>query len=230
MQALYIFLDEGGNLDFSKNGTKYFSLTALTMLRDWNNINNALDNKKYSIIESDYNANPEYFHCSDDNKYIRDEVFEIIANSLDKSSSRIDSMIIEKIKTSVDLQDEKHFYPKMLSYLLKHIFCTVDASCVEEIIVITDQLPLKRKKNAIEKAIKQNLSEMLGFSKIKHRIFHHSSRAHYGLQIVDYCNWAISRKWITGEEAYYNKIKFFIRSELDIFKEEKMFSVEDVKN
>ena len=30
---LYIFLDEGGNFDFSKNGTKYFTVTSLTKER-----------------------------------------------------------------------------------------------------------------------------------------------------------------------------------------------------
>ena len=28
-KALYVFLDEGGNLDFSVNGTKYFTLTSI---------------------------------------------------------------------------------------------------------------------------------------------------------------------------------------------------------
>ncbi len=230
MQALYIFLDEGGNLDFSQNGTKYFSLTALTTTRDWASTYSALDDKKYSLIESCHNTNQEYFHCCDDNKYIKNEVFEIIAANLRLSSARLDSIIIEKRKTSVDLQDEKHFYPKMLGCLLRYIFNTVDASCVKEIIVITDQLPLKRKKNAIEKAIKQNLAEMLQYSKIQYRIFHHSSKAHYGLQIADYCNWAILRKWTTGEKAYYDKIKSFVKSEFDIFKEERVFSIEDVRN
>ena len=30
---LYIFLDEGGNLDFSLNGSKYFSLSCIAMER-----------------------------------------------------------------------------------------------------------------------------------------------------------------------------------------------------
>ncbi len=30
---LYIYLDEGGNFDFSANGTKYFTLTSVTTVR-----------------------------------------------------------------------------------------------------------------------------------------------------------------------------------------------------
>ena len=34
-RVLYIFLDEGGNLDFSTNGTEYFVLTALSKHRSF---------------------------------------------------------------------------------------------------------------------------------------------------------------------------------------------------
>ncbi|OHC69590.1 MAG: hypothetical protein A3H93_02840 [Rhodocyclales bacterium RIFCSPLOWO2_02_FULL_63_24] len=49
-------------------------------------------------------------------------------------------------------------------------------------------------------------------------ILHHASRSHYGLQIADYCNWAVFRKWQKGEVEFYDLIKPALKSEFDIFR------------
>ena len=87
---------------------------------------------------------------------------------------------------------------------------------IDELIVITDNIPLSKKKKAIEKAIKLTLAEMLP-DKIRYRIYHHSSRSHFGLQIADYCNWAIFRRWERDDADYWIKIRPCIKSEFNIF-------------
>ncbi|MDE2727510.1 MAG: DUF3800 domain-containing protein [Gemmatimonadota bacterium] len=54
---------------------------------------------------------------------------------------------------------------------------------------------------------------------IKYHILHHQSRSHYGLQVADYCCWAIFRKWQTGENAWYDHIKPAVRNELELFRD-----------
>ncbi len=49
-------------------------------------------------------------------------------------------------------------------------------------------------------------------------IFHHSSSSCIGLQVVDYCNWAIYRKWSRHDSRSYNMILPAIASEFDIFR------------
>lgn len=88
-----------------------------------------------------------------------------------------------------------------------------------EIIVITDTLPIQKKRKAVEQGIKHALKSMLP-SEVKYRVLHQSSRAHYGLQIADYCNWAVYRKWDTNEMQFYALIKNAIQSEFEIFKNE----------
>jgi hypothetical protein len=107
------------------------------------------------------------------------------------------------------------FYPAVLTKLLQGLFLAAKYQNVKKIIIITDQLPLNRKRKAVEKTIKKVLATALEFTDIEYRIFHHSSKSHFGLQIADYCNWAIFRKWERNDEVFYNKIKPLIKVELE---------------
>ena len=64
--------------------------------------------------------------------------------------------------------------------------------------------------------MKGTLPEMLPSGQ-GYRIMHHDSRSHDGLQIEDYCCWAIYRKYEMGDNAWYDRIKGGVRSEYDIF-------------
>lgn len=215
LPTLYIFLDEGGNFDFSRTGSKYFTLTCVSLYRPFA-LHTALDTYKYNLIE--HRIKPriemEYFHCADDNRYVREKVFSMLETSVPPGS--VDSVIVEKCKTGPALQPPEKFYPKMLGYLLRY---AVDKASrgVGEVLVITDSLPVAKKRNAIEKAVKVTLADMLPEG-TPYRVMHHSSRAHYGLQVADYFNWAIYRKWEHGDESSHAKIKPQIRSEFDIFR------------
>jgi len=46
---------------------------------------------------------------------------------------------------------------------------------------------------------------------------------HLDLQIADYCNWAIYRKWNSGDYRSYNVIGPVVRSEFEIFKTDSQF-------
>ena len=47
---------------------------------------------------------------------------------------------------------------------------------------------------------------------------HHDSRAHYGLQIADYCCWAVFRRCERGESECYERIEAAVLSNFDIFR------------
>ena len=209
---LYIFLDEGGNFDFSQSGTRYFTLTCVTAQRPflWDATFPAL---KYDLIEKGLDI--EYFHAAEDRQKVRDRVFPLIEACL--SSMRIDSLIVEKRKTGPSLQPLIRFYPKMLGYLLQYVFQGVKSERYDEVVVLTDRLPVKKKRQAVEKAIKIALADFLP-SGVNYRVLHHESRSCAGLQVADYCNWAIYRKWSKGDSRSYDRIKPAIRSEFDIFK------------
>lgn len=211
-RCAYLFLDEAGNFDFSPKGTRYFVLTSVSMRRPFAP-HGPLDDYKHDCLE--FGLDTEYFHCTDDNPRVRSRVFGTIANHLD--GMKIDSLIVEKRKTGPALREDKRFYPYVLGQLLKFVLPKELAAGAEEVIVITDTIPVQKKRQAVEKAIQQALAKMLPEG-MKYRILHHQSRSHYGLQVADYCCWAVLRKWQTGETTFYDQIKSSLRSEFDIFR------------
>ena len=210
----YIFLDEAGNLDFSANGTRYFVLTSISMRRPFP-VYEALNDYKHDCLE--YGLDMEYFHCVADNNHVRKGVFDLIAAHLGcMRHMSIDSLVVEKRKTGPALREDMRFYPEMLGHLLKFVLPKELDAGAEEVIVITDKLPVNRKRQAVEKGTRLALAEMLPQG-MRYRILHHASRSHYGLQVADYCCWAVFRKWNRNKTHYYDLIKQAVRSEFDIF-------------
>lgn len=209
-RCAYIFLDEAGNFDFSVNGTRYFVLTGVSMSRPFSGFE-TMDAYKYDCIED--GADVEYFHCYNDRKAVRNAVFDLIAANF--TGMRIDFLVIEKSKITLPMQADTHFYPAMLGHLLNRIVpIELNSGNTEEVIVITDTIPLNRRRRAVEKAVRTTLSGMLPHG--KYRVLHHQSRSHYGLQIADYCCWAAFRRWQRGESAWYDRIKPAVRNEFRI--------------
>lgn len=208
-------MDEGGNFDFSASGSRYFTLTGVSLYRPFT-LHTDLDTYKYNLIE--HRLRPriemEYFHCAEDNRFVRGKVFSLLAKAVPHNS--VDSVIVEKTKTGPALRPPEKFYPRMLGYLLRYAIEQAPRG-IGEVIVITDNLPVARKRNAIEKAAKIALSSMLSVG-TPYRIMHHASRAHYGLQIADYFNWAIYRKWERADATHYDTIRAQLRSDFDIFR------------
>lgn len=209
---VYIFLDEAGNLDFSAKGSRYFVLTSIGIRRPFSWVG-ALDDLKYNCLEIGLDI--DGFHCSEDNVHVRNRVFDIIAANLD--GLKIDSLVVEKRKTEPALRGHTRFYPEMLGYLLKFVVPRELRSDGDEVTVITDSLPLNSKRKTIEKSVKLALARMIPSVGRRYRVLHHNSRAHYGLQIADYCCWAVFRKWERGDSNYFDKIKSAMGSEFDIF-------------
>lgn len=207
--CVYIFLDESGNFDFSAGGSRYFVLTSVGMRRPFPPVA-ALDAYKHDCIES--GTGIEYFHCYRDRKEVRNVVFDLIAAHLDRV--HIDCLVIEKSRIISALRKDVRFYPAMLHRLLKFVLPAEANGGAERVVVITDTIPVNRKRRAIESAVRGTLPKLLPYE-MKYRIFHHQSRSHYGLQVADYCCWAIFRKWQKGESFWYDQISSAIRQELE---------------
>ena len=130
--------------------------------------------------------------------------------------SRVDTLIVEKRKTGPALRSEDRFYPEMLGYLLRFIV-ERKIGGFTKLIVFTDRIPVQRKRQAVEKAVKQTLSKMLPPG-VTYRVLHHDSKSNFGLQIADYLTWAVYRKWDRDDARSYDLIRTFVRSEFDIFR------------
>jgi len=210
----YIFLDEAGNFDFGVNGTRYFAVASVSMRRPFTPFI-ALDDYKHDCLEAGRNL--EHFHCSHDREEVRNSLFDLIAAHL--HGIRIDYLVVEKSRIGPALREPIRFYPEMLGHLLKVVLPRELDADTGEVIVITDAIPINKKRKAVEKAVRVTLARMLSPG-MNYRILHHQSRSHYGLQVADYCCWAVFRKWQRGESVWYDRIKPSVYNEFKILRGE----------
>lgn len=119
--------------------------------------------------------------------------------------------------TGPALQKEEAFYPRMMGYLLKYILNQHDLSLFKEVLVYTDAIPIRKKRDAIEKIIKTALADQLPAT-ARYRLIHHESKSNLDLQIADYCTWALYRKWNGRDTRSSQHIQRAVTSEFDIFK------------
>ncbi len=210
--VLYLFIDESGNFDFSSKGTRYFVITSLTVKWPFEFLGQ-FSELRHQLLKDGHDI--ESFHCSEDNWSVREGVFEIIESGLD--GLVFDSIVIEKPKCNPAITQKEVFYPKMLGYLLRYICRQPRVRFCKKLVIITDEIPVSKNRKSFEKAIKSTLSEIVPQS-ISYEIYHHKSSSHFALQLVDYGNWTIFRKWERGDPHFYDKIKSAIWSEFNIFK------------
>ncbi|WP_058555053.1 DUF3800 domain-containing protein [Thiohalocapsa sp. ML1] len=199
-ECVYTFLDEGGNFDFSPGGTPYFTLTAVTTRRPFL-LHNALDELRHQLLEQGRELLG--FHCSEDRAAIRKQVFDCIVTHLDRL--QIVGVVIEKARVRCEDRAPERFYPLVAEHLLEQVFRQSPSSSGLRRVIITDSLPIKKKRRAVEKALKQGLAARLPQEAAYH-LLHHPSASHFGLQVADYCNWAIFRRFQQGERHYFERL------------------------
>ena len=127
----------------------------------------------------------------------------------------IDCLVVDKSEVLSAMRDEVRFYPAMLGHLLSRVASIeLESGDTEEIVIITDTIPVNRRRRTVEKAVQTTLARMLP-SRVKYRILHHQSRSHYGLQVADYCCWAVFRKWERRDSAWFDRIGSAARNEFE---------------
>jgi len=219
-ECLYIFLDEAGNFDFSSSGTNYFMLTSLTKYRPFE-VYKALTELKYDLIESGQNM--DCFHASEDSQITRDRVFNIISTHL--AEVRLDCLIAEKRQIDTSLHRDDEFYPRMIRELLRHVLGETDLGVIHKVVIITDRIPVQKKRKVVEKAVKKTLAALLP-ERLPYHIFHHEAKSNMDLQVVDYCNWAVYRLWDRKDSRSHDRIRSAISSLLKFISEGKEVRVE----
>lgn len=211
-RCAHIFLDESGNLDFNPSGSRYFVMTSISLVRPfpWTA---ALDDLKYDCIEDGYDLGG--FHCSHDNWSVRSDVFDIIASDL--GAITIDYLVVDKPKTAPEYHDASKFYAFMLEYLLDHVVTSHPCVGANKVIVITDTIPAKKTRKVTERKIRRSFIAKAP-SGTQFSILHHDSRSHYGLQVADYCSWALYRNLERGDPTYFEMIKPAVRTRHEIYR------------
>jgi hypothetical protein len=206
----YIYADESGNFDFSRNpkASRYFILTSV--LVEDHDIASELMELKRELAWSGLSL-PQGFHATEDNQIVRNEVFAV----LNKYDFRIDATILDKSKTRPKLQTSNElFYQYAWYYHMKYIAPRV-ASQSDELMVIGASIRTKGRPTAFQDAIRDVMNQVSPTSATQTAMWPASVEP--CLQVADYCCWAIQRKWERGDSRSYVLIKAKIRSEYDLF-------------
>jgi len=215
---IFIYLDESGNYTFAKKGSQYLIFTSLTTQNPYG-LHYHLCELERNLKKENISLSSGYFHATEDKQIVRNRVYQVLSKH---DSFEIDSVIVEKPKINPSLHDIENLYPKIYKILLKYVLYRYKD--VTKIMLFLDNIPINKKKCAIEKSIKKTLSTLVEKKKtdkdIKYHLLFSSATFSYGLQAVDYCCWTLKKKWGDWDNKIdlrpYDELKSKVKSELDI--------------
>jgi hypothetical protein len=154
MARVYVFADEGGDLVFKRGLgiSQYFVIGTATM-PDPAVGTNLLELRR----ELAWNGVvlPE-FHAHNDKQRVRDRVFDVIV----QSGVRVDATVLDKTKTQDHLRaDPLRLYKEAWYLHFKYVAPRVCGS-LDELFVVTSSLQIKRKKQAIDEAVRDVVQQV----------------------------------------------------------------------
>jgi len=198
--TLHVALDEGGDLNFSPRGSKYYTFAAAWTYEP-SPLAHALTNLRFGLLKAGDDI--PSFHATEDKQAHRNDV---VANLIAAGDWHFVSIVVEKRKVNPSIRDPQHFYPKFASMPLAFIFKGCLAANTQQVVTCTDTLPIAKRRDAITKtfklAAKANLPAGCRFD-----IYHHPRASNKWIQVADYCCWGIHRKWEGGDTRTYDQLR-----------------------
>jgi hypothetical protein len=213
---MYLFGDESGQLDFNPKTSRYFILTTI-LVADCRIFDELLALRRRLAWEG-VPCHPE-FHATDELQPIRDRVFEVLR----RLDFRIDATIFEKRKARPDLYTTAdRFYKHAWYYHFKFLAQQVIRDRTTRLLVVPATLGERKKKQEMFSRAVRDVVRQTARARQAQCAFWRA-RTDPCLWAVDYCSWAVQRKWEhvwngAPDERSYRLIQDKIASEFDIFK------------
>lgn len=205
----YIFMDESGDLGFSKSSSKWFMFTlAIT------NDKRALDRvvkKIWKPLKQRHKKLGE-LHAYHANAVTRTRILQKLSELDDL---KVLCIILNKQKVYVDLQNQKNYlYNYTANILLDrlHKKGVIDDGSIELYIDRKDT-----KKSLAENFVNYLESSMVKRNGKRMKVALHASYENRSIQAVDFVSWAIFRKYEQNDYEYYDLIKDKIVDERLLF-------------
>jgi hypothetical protein len=208
LPTLYTFVDEAGDFRFSPQGSKYFTVCAITT-RSVTIAHQLLDLRHELAIAG---TDVEAFHATEDLQAVRDRVFTLIQ----AAPLEIDAVVLDKRKTNpLIAQNHGYFYQLAWHMLFKYL---APRRCLpqDDLLVVASSLETQVKKWRFKLAVELVTRQ--------HNVCHSckmgfwSAASHPCLQVADYCAWAVHRHKERSDLRSYNLIASQIRSCFEPFR------------
>jgi len=195
--TMYLYIDEAGNFDFGRSGTRHFLLCGVLMRRPFKHLPGLLD-VKYDFLEEGLDL--EHFHASEDRQAVRDRVFRCLAAHF--GGMRLICVVVCKTTLDFGLRTPERLYSAAFDLLVREALGAHAPAPGGQIIVITDSLPVRSGGATVRKAVRLTLKACTPEG-VSYCILHHASRADVNLQVADYCAWAEYRKWERADDRSF---------------------------
>ena len=197
MPTLHLYLDESGDLTFSPVGTKHY-VFAVAWTLDPLPVVSDLASLRFDLLKQGYDL--PSFHAAPDKQVHRNAVVEVL---LRHDNWRFAAIVVEKSKVNPALREPRIFYPKFASMVLRFVLRERWTGPATHVLAFTDPLPQRKHREPITAAFKITCRENLN---LPFNIYHHPRHSNYWLQVVDYCSWAVYRKWENQDLRTYRQI------------------------
>lgn len=211
MARVYVFADEAGNFDFRRRhgASKFFILGTVTLQSV--DMGARLMTLRRELAWQGLGLDSS-FHASEDSQAVRDEVFKALV----QERFRFDCTILEKRKTQLHLQNEARFY-KIAWYLHFKWIAPKILSPGDELLVVAASLGTKKRFKTMKLAVEDVVWQFAWARTVSHRVAFWPAESDSCLQAVDYCTWAVQRKYERNDVRSYNLIQDKICSEFPAF-------------
>jgi len=197
-------MDEAGDLDFGKTGSRFFLCGVLVAYDPWP-LMHALARVREKAFKGGFI--PQAFHAAEDKQRIRDMVFQAIVET---GGFDVHVFVMHKQDVPATHREQLRFYTFVTDFALRMVLLRHPTE--EPIYIITDALPVNSKRGAIVKGLKTSLAAVVPGRQFE--IEHHSSGTQACLQVIDYITWAVFRRLERSDERSYVLIKDFVKQEL----------------
>jgi hypothetical protein len=196
----YLFIDESGDLGFSKRSSKWFVFTIILtknhrpLEKVIKKVRNTLKKKHKSITEL------HAYHVDD---VTRKRVLQHLA---EVSDLQVLCVVLNKEKVYVDLQNQKNYLYNYVANIL------LDRLHQKDILPQDEHLDICFDRKDTKKNLRSNFTQYLETALKGKRngnvsISLEASHNVKALQAVDFVSWAIFRKYEKGDYEYYELIK-----------------------
>ncbi len=167
MPTLHVHMDESGDLNFAPKGSRHYVFAA-SWTYEPAPLANALTDLRYTLLRAGHDL--PAFHATSDRQGNRDAVVELLRRH---EPWRFAGLIVEKCKVNPVLYEPSRFYPTFASMLFKFVFRGCMARGTDRVLIYTDTLPVKRNREAVEKAIKLACGAELKPKGVQFHVYHH---------------------------------------------------------
>ena len=211
----YLFSDESGDLTFHRRSgaSRYFAVGTLHIDEiELAKLRAGLASTRDRLAWSGRGLNSS-FHASTDSQEIRDAVFTFLS----KLDFRIDVTLLEKAKGHPSVRSTPHeFFRYAWLYHVKYLAPTL-FSAGDEVLIVSATLGTKKDRADFQSSVNSALTDAIDY-RVKRKVAFWRDESDFALQAVDYCTWAVTRKFERGDTRAYDSIKHRIRSEFDLWR------------